>query len=157
MGPPFWAFLKYLEVFWALFLSSGKFMSLSQFLLTHSLTMTALQRYLPIHCKVALHWKWKTNYKHVQGIFYNPEDCGSYVTCNSDNEGGIRVSKIASRYIQYWSNKFDWYKGTYLGTYIKYQSTNSPKLTRILISRQLRWTALLTFSSMMSSRFPTFK
>ena len=28
----------------------------------------------------------------VQGIFFNPEDCGSYVTCNSDNEGGIRVS-----------------------------------------------------------------
>ena len=27
----------------------------------------------------------------VQGIFYNPEDCGSYVTCNSDNEGGIKV------------------------------------------------------------------
>merc|ERR1712004_411474 len=26
--------------------------------------------------------------------FFNPEDCGSYVTCNSDNEGGIRAAKV---------------------------------------------------------------
>ena len=45
-------------------------------------------------------FKWrKRNYKLddfsiVQGIFFNPEDCGSYVTCNSDNEGGIKVSRF---------------------------------------------------------------
>jgi len=30
----------------------------------------------------------------AEGIFYNPEDCGSYVTCNSDNDGGIRAAKV---------------------------------------------------------------
>jgi len=30
----------------------------------------------------------------AEGIFYNPEDCGSYVTCNSDNEGGIKAAKV---------------------------------------------------------------
>merc|ERR1712210_275476 len=27
--------------------------------------------------------------------FYNPEDCGSYVICNSDNEGGIGAAKVS--------------------------------------------------------------
>ena len=35
-----------------------------------------------------------------KGIFYNPEDCGSYVICNSDNEGGIKVRKVGSRNIK---------------------------------------------------------
>jgi len=30
----------------------------------------------------------------AEGIFYNPEDCGSYVICNSNNEGGIRAAKV---------------------------------------------------------------
>jgi len=30
----------------------------------------------------------------AEGIFFNPEDCGSYVTCNSDNQGGIRAAKV---------------------------------------------------------------
>merc|ERR1712051_542562 len=31
----------------------------------------------------------------AEGIFYNPEDCGSYVVCNSDNEGGIGAAKVS--------------------------------------------------------------
>merc|ERR1739838_650224 len=30
----------------------------------------------------------------AEGIFYNPEDCGSYGICNSDNEGGIKAAKV---------------------------------------------------------------
>merc|ERR1712020_316189 len=33
-------------------------------------------------------------YCTAEGIFYNPEDCGSYVICNSNNEGGIRAAKV---------------------------------------------------------------
>jgi len=29
-----------------------------------------------------------------EGIFLNPEDCGSYVNCNADGEGGIKAAKV---------------------------------------------------------------